>query len=122
MVGVRTWCRTDGGAPVGRSWARARCGDAAGQVVPFVALAVLVVLVVGILVVRIGGLVDRRARAQTAADAAALAGAREGPDAARSMAGSNGAGLESFVVVGGEVEVVVRVGDVRATARARRSW
>ena len=93
-----------------------------GQVVPLLVVAVLVVVVALSVVVRVGVQVDRRARAQTAADAAALAGARDGEGAARSMAVANDGELMSFVAVDGEVEVVVLVGDERATARARRQW
>ena len=93
-----------------------------GQVVPLLALVVLVLVVVLVIVVRAGAQVDRRARAQTAADAAALAGARAGAAGARSMAEADHAVLESYVERGAEVEVVVRIDDERATARARRSW
>lgn len=99
-----------------------RCRSDGGQAVPLLLVAVLVVVVVLLLVVRLGVQVDRRARAQTAADAAALAGVRDGEDAARSVATANDAELTSYVAVGGEVEVVVLVGDERATARARRHW
>lgn len=85
-------------------------------------LVLLAVLVGALVVVGLGRQVDRRARAQTAADAAALAGARDGEDAARSIASAGDATLESFVTRGAEVEVVVRLDDERATARARRSW
>ena len=52
-----------------------------------------------------------RARAQTAADAAALAGAARGRPAAVAMARENHGDLASFAVEGAEVEVTVRVGD-----------
>jgi uncharacterized membrane protein len=86
------------------------------------ALVLAIVMLIGLLVVRLGLRVDERARAQSAADAAALAGATEGEDVAGSITEANGAVLESFVVRGSEVEVVVRIGDERATARARRQW
>jgi hypothetical protein len=60
-----------------------------------------------------------RARARTAADAAALAGAAEGEQAARDLADTNGATLESFERDGDEVVVRVEVGEVGAYARAR---
>lgn len=94
----------------------------AGQIVPMMALVLFVVVVVAMVVIRLGLQVDRRARAQSAADAAAIAGATEGEDVAGSVTEANGATLESFVVRGSEVEVVVRLGDERATARARRQW
>jgi Flp pilus assembly protein TadG len=99
-----------------------RCRHEAGQIVPMVALVVAIVMLMGLLVVRLGLQVDERARAQSAADAAALAGATEGEDVAGSITEANGAVLESYVVQGAEVEVVVRYGDERATARARRQW
>lgn len=105
-----------------RRSAHSRCRTDAGQIVPFVAVVLAIVVLVGILVIRVGRQVDLRARAQSAADAAALAGAREGEDVAGSVTEANGAVLESFVVRGSEVEVVVRIEDERATARARRDW
>jgi Flp pilus assembly protein TadG len=72
--------------------------------------------------VALGGMVSTRAKAQTAADAAALAGAAAGRVAAEEIAGDNRGRLESFAVQDGEVEVTVRVGDARATSRARREW
>ena len=94
----------------------------AGQILPMVAVVLLVVALTGLLVVRLGVQIDRRARAQSAADAVALAGAGEGEDRAGSVAEANGVVLESFEARGYEVEVVVRLGDERATARARRQW
>lgn len=94
----------------------------AGQVVPLMAglLALAAVVLVGL--VALGNVVAQRAHAQTAADAAALAGAADGRRAAITTAAANDGDLESFVVKGAEVEVRVRVGDVRATSRARREW
>ena len=94
----------------------------AGQIVPMMALVLFAVVIVAMVVIRLGLQVDRRARAQSAADAAAIAGATEGEDIAGSVSEANGATLESFVVRGSEVQVVVRLGDERATARARRQW
>ena len=54
----------------------------AGQILPMVAVVLLVVALMGLLVVRFGMQVDRRAQAQAAADAVALAGAAEGEDVA----------------------------------------
>jgi hypothetical protein len=61
-----------------------------------------------------------RAEAQTAADAAALAGAVHGRAAAEDLAAANGGRLESWVAAGPEVEVVAVVAGERARARARR--
>jgi hypothetical protein len=88
-----------------------------GQAVP---LVIALVVVAAVAVVALGrlaaGAVDA-ARARTAADAAALAGAVEGRDAAATVAGANDGVLISFVTSGDAVVVEVRVG--RATARAR---
>lgn len=62
-------------------------------------------------------LVDR-GRAQTAADAAALAGLRGGRAGAAELAGRNGADLVGFEQHGDLVTVVVAVGGERARARA----
>lgn len=99
-----------------------RCRRDDGQIVPMAVVALAIVMIIALVVVRLGGQVDRRARAQAAADAAALAGATEGEDVAGSVTEANGAVLESFVVQGAEVEVVVRLEDQRATARAKRQW
>lgn len=111
----RVWCQSDDGQST-------RSRGERGQIVPLAAFLLAIVMLIGLLVVRLGLQVDRRARAQSAADAAALAGATEGEDVAGSVTEANGAVLESFVVQGSEVEVVVRLGDERATARARRQW
>jgi Flp pilus assembly protein TadG len=63
------------------------------------------------------GLVDRQ-RAQSAADAAALAGVTGGRVASADLAAANGAVLTAWSRDGFEVTVTVRVGDHDATARA----
>jgi len=89
-----------------------------GAVTPLV--AVLMVAVGGLCLGlgRLGGTANAKARAQTAADAAALAGAAEGEDAARSLAAANGAEVLSIDTDGAEVQVKVRVHGVEARARA----
>lgn len=89
-----------------------------------VALALLLVLAVG----RLGTAAVERARARTAADAAALAGVIEEPNGAGAgrrraveVANRNGATVETYRVEGTTVEVEVRVGSAQATARADRS-
>lgn len=62
-----------------------------------------------------------RARAQTAADAAALGGVVEGEGAAADLARNNGATLLSFVDEGDRVQVRVGFRDAVSTARAERS-
>jgi hypothetical protein len=96
-----------------------RMRGARGQAVLAVALAI-VVLVVGLLVIgRVGRTVVDRAQARTAADAAALAGVRDGRVRAQQMAEHNGARLVDFAAVGDQVDVTVEVGSVQASARAR---
>lgn len=97
-----------------------------GQVLPLVALVVVLGGVCTVLLGRIGAAAVDRARARTAADAAALAGAAEGVGAARSIAAANGGEVVSYATAGADVVVRVRVGDATAPARARReggaSW
>lgn len=90
------------------------------------------VLMAGVIVVlgaliwwvgRTGGVLLDRSRAQTAADAAALAGAVQGEEAARSLATANGASVVSFnssvsVDGGVDVQVDVVIHGVVATATA----
>jgi len=91
-----------------------------GQVTPVLAVAVLVMALAAVGVARVGLAAADRARARTAADAAALAGAADGEDAARDVAERNGAGLVSYREDGSDVVVVVRFDRAEATARARR--
>jgi Flp pilus assembly protein TadG len=67
-----------------------------------------------------GGITQNRARAQTAADAAALASLEGGAAAADDYATRHGATVISWSRGPGEYEVTVRVrvGDSTATARA----
>ncbi len=98
-----------------------RAGDD-GQVLPLLAALMMVVALVIIGLVRLGeGVVDR-ARARTAADAAALAGARDGEDRAGQVAADNHGDLRSYVARNHQVEVTVRVGDATASARAELRW
>ena len=90
-----------------------------GQLLPLVAL---VIACAGLGIIGLGRLTQEAlatSRAATAADAAALAGAHGGPDAARVVAAENGARLVSFTRVSGDVRVVVRRGEATASARAR---
>jgi hypothetical protein len=70
------------------------------------------------LVARLGVAADDAARARTAADAAALAGAIDGRRTAAEIAAANGGELLEFVRQGSVVEVVVGVNAARARARA----
>jgi uncharacterized membrane protein len=93
-----------------------------GQVLPLAALLVVLAVGLAVLAGELGAISGERARARTAADAAALAAAVErgdGEPVARLFASVNGAVLESYRWVDGEVTVVVRVGRARAVASAR---
>jgi outer membrane lipoprotein SlyB len=91
-----------------------------GQAVPLMVGLVGVAVVVLWALVPLGRGAGDRARAATAADAAALAGAAEGEDAARALAEANGARLIEWRAEGPVVWVVVQLGDARAEAKARR--
>lgn len=89
-----------------------------GSFLPLLALG-LALLIVGALVLgTVGRAVTQRARAQAAADAAALAGVVEGREAAVELAQANGGTLISFEVDGRDTIVEVRVGRAMAQARA----
>lgn len=93
--------------------------DDEGQVVPLAAAMVALCCVALMALVPVAGTLDDRARARTAADAAALAGAADGDQTARQVASANGAALVEIERNGEEVVVQVRVGRVEAYARAR---
>ncbi len=67
-----------------------------------------------------GGRVVDAARARTAADAAALAGAADGRSAADRLAAANGGRVTSYRAEGDDVVVAVVVGEATARARASR--
>lgn len=91
-------------------------GSATVIVVAALAVGVAVVLAIGH-----GGVVAvDAARARSAADAAALAGAADGRPAAGHLAAANGGRLTAYAEVAGDVVVVVRVGSASARARARQ--
>jgi Flp pilus assembly protein TadG len=83
-------------------------------VVGVVALGVAVVGALG----DFGGAAQERTRAQTAADAAALASLDGGHRAAARFAGLHGATVVAWTRQGHRVTVVVRIGRATATARA----
>jgi hypothetical protein len=93
--------------------------DDRGQVLPLMVLVVLVAMGAALLLGRLGVEVVDRARARTAADAAALAGVDGGRPAAEQAARDNGGRVRRFVTTGGATEVEVQVGGAVATARAR---
>jgi hypothetical protein len=86
-----------------------------------VPLAALLAVAIGGLVIglgRVGVEVVTASRASSAADAAALAGAADGRQAAERVAAANGGALVTFEAEGREVQVTVRVGGAEAVARA----
>ncbi len=98
-----------------------------GQAVPLMAAMLLLAMGAVIATVEIGRLLNESAAARTAADAAALAGAAAGRDAAESIAAINGGVLVSYdeeESTGDSgallVSVAVRVGRASQTARAER--
>lgn len=100
------------------SGAESDVGNERGQasVLALVWLTLAALLALG--VARIGGAVLDGARAETAADAAALAGAGDDDRAARVVASRNGADLVEIRREGFEVQVWVRFGDAVRSSRA----
>jgi hypothetical protein len=92
-----------------------------GQALPLLALVIVVGGVAMLALGRIGGAAVERARASAAADAAALAGAAEGRDAARGVTAANEGRIVRYEVLGDDVRARVAVGEAEATARARRT-
>jgi len=92
-----------------------------GQALPLLLLVLAVALVAAVAVGRAGAAAGEAARARTAADAAALAGAAEGRSEAARLATANGGELVSYVATGVAVEVVVRVGIAEERARAEQT-
>ncbi len=79
-----------------------------------IGVALLVLLALG----ELGRIAVTRAKAQAAADSAALAGVYEGRDGAADLARHNGATLVGYDDLDGRVAVRVRVGVVEAVATA----
>jgi hypothetical protein len=92
-----------------------------GQATPLVAAVVVFAAIVAFALVHAGRVAVDSARARTAADAAALAGAADGRGAARRLAAENGGHLVAYRALGDDVVVEVHVGGVGARARARRA-
>lgn len=92
-----------------------------GQVAPLVAVFMVGVGVACLGLGRLGGAAADAARARTAADAAALAGAAAGEPAARQLAEANGATLSRFEAAGTDVRAqATTASGATARARARR--
>jgi hypothetical protein len=92
-----------------------------GQAAAF-ALIAMTTLAVALIaaIAQFGSLVVERSAAQTAADAAALAGVAGGREAAAAVARANGGEIVAWTIGPGidAVTLSVRVGDVVASARA----
>ena len=98
-----------------------------GQAAPLMVVVLLVLMAAVAATVEIGRFLDESARARTAADAAALAGAAAGRTEAAALAAANGGLLLSYSEqdAGGDsnallVTVAVQVGRASQTARAER--
>ncbi len=95
--------------------------DQRGSVLPLMAVAVVLAAGAVLLLGRLGVAAADRAGARKAADAAALAGAADGEQSAREVAGANQAVVDQVSIEGSDALVTVQVGSARAVARARRS-
>jgi Putative Flp pilus-assembly TadE/G-like len=89
-----------------------------GQAVPLLLVVLVLATAAAVLVAELGVASTERIRAQTAADATALAGAVDGPRRAEQVAAANGASLEAYRDRDGTIEVLVRYRRARAVAAA----
>ena len=89
-----------------------------GQATPFMAALLALAAVLTIALGSMAGTVIDAARAQTAADAAALASIEGGRGAASRLATAHGGVVVAWSQRGAEIVVTVRVGDAVAVARA----
>ncbi|MEM7338121.1 MAG: pilus assembly protein TadG-related protein [Actinomycetota bacterium] len=89
-----------------------------GSVMPLVGAVFAVSVLLTLAVADLGRAAVDKARAQAAADAAALAGVVEGQEGAEALAAANGGVVVSFHRDGSTVIVVVEVGAARARAAA----
>jgi hypothetical protein len=91
-----------------------------GASLPMLALGLAVLFICAALIVGVAGEASRRAHAQAAADAVALAGAAAGEQSARDLADKYPADLLSFTIDGSTVRVVLLADGITAVARAER--
>ena len=90
-----------------------------GQALPLVLVIMAAAMGAALLLGELGSRALAESRAQTAADAAALAGAAEGPEAAAELARMNGSTSSAVEGTVGDATVTVRVGGADAIARAQ---
>jgi secretion/DNA translocation related TadE-like protein len=114
----------EGVDPVGEAAPAEPVQSQHGQVVPLMAVAIVLVAALALGVAGLGRRSIARARAQSAADSAALAAAVAIPpvvarDVAERFAARNGATLVGWRTVGPTVVVTVEVAGEHATAAAR---
>ncbi|MGQ0616164.1 MAG: pilus assembly protein TadG-related protein [Acidimicrobiia bacterium] len=95
-----------------------RARDDKGQVLPLTAVLVILMGLSCLLLASVGRDARDQARARSAADAAALAGAVQGPTVAAALAEANGGQLVDFRADGDGATVRARVGSGDAVARA----
>lgn len=93
------------------------CGQR-GSAVPLAVGLIGLVLLLFLALGELGQIAVTRAKAQAAADVAALAGVAEGRDGAADLARRNGGALVGYDDSDGRVVVLVRVGAVEAVATA----
>ena len=91
------------------------------QVLPLLTVVIVLAGVVCLAAGRLGGAAVARAKAVTAADAAALAGAGGGHGAAVRASAANGGRMTRYEQLGNDTRVRVELGGAQATARARRN-
>lgn len=101
-----------------RHFASERSGHDGGQATPFVAVIIICVAVATLVIAQLGVGAVERVRARTAADAAALAAAIDGPAAGQRLATANGAASATIVIDGTDAHASVQLGAVEAQARA----
>jgi Flp pilus assembly protein TadG len=94
--------------------------DERGSVTVLVAVLLTLVAALCVSLSNLGAAAGDRARAQSAADAAALAGVAEGREAAERLAARNGAVLVDYREDEATVDVRVEVHGANAQASARR--
>lgn len=91
-----------------------------GAAIPMLALSLAIFLILSTVIVGVGNEAAKRTRAQSAADAVALAGAAGGQSEADRMAHKYQANLLTFSIDGSTVSVVLLLDGIRSYAHAER--